>query len=361
MKISILTFHRSFNYGAVLQAYALAEYLRRAGHQASVVDYQPPYRKKNGNAWSGKRMGIVANNLVTPLLWLRHRQFRQKHMGLAEGIYASLEELRTHAPQADVYMTGSDQVWNPRHLSEGFDPAFFLQFGPDIVKRVAYAPSFGADAVEERYRERLKELVSNYDALSMREEASAHFLSELVDRPVEHVLDPTLLLGDFDSICDSASAPRKGSYVFAYRLQDCPLFNETAASVAQQAGLPLVMTTGALRHLRESGKPRHPGVEQWLGLLRNAAYVVTNSFHGMVFATLFHRPFVPVVLTGTLRARNNRINGLLELLQFRDALVAENSLGPSLTAAESADWPSIDRYIAQARARSAHFIDNSLR
>ena len=220
MKIGIITFHFPLNYGAVLQAYALAKYLRSIGHHSEFIDYQPNYHVKRYQ-WKWKYCGLHPTNFIYPLLYKRFNLFRSTHLKLTSRLYRSLDELVADPPKADAYICGSDQIWNPQITD--FDIAYFLAFGIEAVKRIAYAGSFGKTELTQEQQKYLKPYFQGIKHISVREQSGAEVINTICGRQVECVLDPTLLIDGYESITEPCQI--KDPYVLLINLQNNSLLN----------------------------------------------------------------------------------------------------------------------------------------
>ena len=234
MRIGIVTFWQSGdNYGQQLQCWALQRYLKGIGHEPFLIRYlykEPLWRKC---------LKLMAKTvLVYPLLrWWRHREvrrmeavnrgmyierrfeeFRKSHIYQTQRIYGSLKELRKDPPTADLYITGSDQVWHPVLLRRKDDRAYWLDFGSDRIRRIAYAASFGSDHCPLRLQAELTARLSRFDILSVREESGVA-ICQAVGKEAVHVLDPTLLLAKEEYLSLSRDIPPSPSpYIFIYSI-----------------------------------------------------------------------------------------------------------------------------------------------
>ena len=317
MRIAQMTWYRSTNYGSVLQAYALQRVLESFGHEAELVNYDPaPYQQRNHSRLRKSRLFRAA------------RETQQRFMG--EAPFASsakatffagfqANRMRETAPVAterdfqmlnerfDAFVCGSDQVWSPRC----FDPRYFLDFAMPGRLKVAYAPSFGCDELSEQAASTMRPLVASFDSLSAREEAGARMIERLSGRSCPVVVDPVLLLvrDEWGIIADASGIPTK-PYCLCYFLGRSKENWAHARATAKTHGLALVTIPVFNGDARRMGSvPGDVGPEQFLGLLANAEHICTDSFHGLVFATIFQRPFTVYerFKAGTTASQNVRI------------------------------------------------------
>lgn len=357
MKVNIITFHFVLNYGAVLQAYALSECLKSMGHDVEFTDYQPD-RIARQYQWKWKYCGLHPTNFIYLLLQKRFNHFRSTNLKLSNRLYRSLEELMAHPPKADVYICGSDQIWNPEIT--GLDSAYFLDFGSKDVKRIAYAGSFGKTELTAEQRQQVKQYVSGLNYLSVRETSGAELINTICGRRAEYVVDPTLLIDNYDSITEPCQA--KEGYVLVINLQNNTLLDRTADFVSRELNLPkVVLNNYSLRLWEQRGKRLFPGPGGYLGLIKHASFVVTNSFHGIVFAIVFKKPFLATSLSGDKTQRNSRITGLLKVAGLSDCFVdvfSEKRIKGLI--ATPTEWAFVKSKVDHLREESLRFLKTSL-
>lgn len=319
MKVAILTFHNSpNNAGAVLQAWALQRAIEKLGHNASIVDY---HRRKGDLAhwWSLKTLkGLFYTFKRFPLemirLW-KCRNFRKRNLNLTGTQYGG----RVSYKDSDAFIVGSDQVFNP--TNNELNPDFLLDFVPSGKNRIAYGASFGTDKFPEEYVQMLKDLLPKFDALSVRETTGVETIKRIADIEAQVVLDPTLLLDGNEYqhlfVKELKHIP-KDPYVFLYIIGSYSDARRIAEEKANEVGATniIVMTNKRAEwHSPQTGKFRRIHVftpADFLAHISNAAYVVTNSFHGTAFSIVFNRRFT-VLKNGT--PGDDRMVTLLKLAE----------------------------------------------
>lgn len=284
-KVGTLSFHTAYNFGAVLQALGLLRTLRILGVDAEIIDYRSPVH--------------YARKLVTrrPLRWLntrvvdhRFRVFRQQDLTTSEPCYdlRSLERLVT---RYDAVIVGSDQVWN---LHKAFEPALFLDFNvPDSCKRVSYAACFGRDDQPPGACARVLPALNRFDSISVRNLTSQRVLAREfnIDAPI--TADPTLL-ADYS---DLAAPPVVGDdYTFLFAV-DYRVFSKLKELVSMHksiTNIPIVMSRLTWSVPGVDRRVLGVGPRQWLSLILHSRFIITDSFHGMVFAIKYCKPFVAI-------------------------------------------------------------------
>lgn len=346
MKIALLTFSTENNYGATLQCYALSRVLMEQGHEVKIVNYP---LKSNPSS----------NPIYLLHQYLKTRgfaRFRQKHYPALTRRYHSHADLAANYPQADAYIVGSDQVWNPQITRGSGLGTYFFDFLPADAKRIAYAASFGVgsiDAVEQC--DAVEQWLKRFAAVSVRESSGIDFCRQLgYDNAVE-VADPTILLGDFNHLIEES--PSTGVCLFNF--QQKPFMFNIARKVASATGERALLL--ASKKIRRGFRPMPMmSVERWLNTIAHSSFVVTDSFHATVFSILTHRNFVSVVY----RDRRDRAETLLKHLGLESRLVMdENDFNQRQEQLLSTpiDYAAVEQKLAAMRLSSLEFLLKALK
>ncbi|GGI46080.1 hypothetical protein GCM10008018_15330 [Paenibacillus marchantiophytorum] len=332
MKVCTITCHDVYNHGASLQAYGLMRYLKTCGHDVEIIDYKPDYLSNHYNMWSINHPKWE-KNAVTKLLYLtlkiptriRERakkrafdRFTAKYLPITNVRYRTNEELKQDMPDADVYLCGSDQIWNCLHKN-GKDPAFYLDFVPDQKVKAAYAASFATDSISDEYQPVVKKRVERLDAVGVREKSAVDILSRLNITKANHVVDPVFLLDstDWDQIGNQSYQEK---YILIYDFDSSALIKQIAMDVAKEKGYKIyTLHSGKLRYADKYFTLDGP--ETFVSLVRNAQFIISNSFHAAVFSILYEKSFV---IVNRNEAINTRMRDLLDDLELKDRLVTED-------------------------------------
>lgn len=308
MKTGILTFQDANNYGAVLQAYALKKAACRYG-ETDVINYHNPYFHLI-NASGGFKQQI------TQLLYkkdklkrqIRFQAFVEKYVVDSKPI-VKRDELKSLNDKYDHFITGSDQVWNLE--CSGNDSSYFLDFA-DSEKKSSYAASFGKQSVSNQ--DEIKKFLCDYRNISVREKSGQKIIFELLSKKIPVVVDPSLLLKKEEWQRDFSLNFEK-KYVLVYEvLVGNQLFND-AVKFAKAHQLDVICITSSNKPRFCKQVIRDAGPIEWLRLFAGAAYVFTNSFHGVAFSINFHKQFFVEQLPPPAKT-NTRIVELLEKLQI---------------------------------------------
>lgn len=356
-RVGIITFHRAVNYGAVLQTYALYETLDRMGVQAVIVDYRNPILEKRH-----KRHTIVDCTTLKDyirLIWLsrnynrkhdRFRVFRDENLTVSDP-YFQFEDLRKAAGCYDKFVCGSDQVWNGNIT--GLDPAYFLTFADD-VQRNSYAASFGFGELSLSEKDDYRVLLEGFEHMSVREKHGAQIIKQLLNRDVEVVLDPTLLLGA-EEWGEIAIEAKKDGYILVYGFSGRH-YLDFARNLAKRTSLPIIRLANPYLPSKKISHERSAGPREFLGLFQNAAYVVTNSFHGTVFAINFNKPFFIEMLPESTGV-NSRLEHVLDLFNLWDRLIISAKV-PEVDL--SINYHLVNQILEVERKKSLKFLQKAV-
>ncbi len=370
-KIGIVTFWNSNdNYGQQLQCWALQQVLRQMGHTPFLIRYKMnlyPIKKCSGlkycKHWLVREIRSKYNRRnFANVIKRRFPLFRLLNISKTFKVYGSLADIEKCTPQADVYITGSDQVWGFDKLYEDLK-VYFLQFGSKSVKRIAYAPSIAHDDYPDELKEDLRLFLNSFDAISVREQ-SAIKICNGVGFDAENVLDPSMLLREEDYVSRFRLKKNKGS-VFIYSLnydskEDVPF--TFICDYAKRKNIPVVVTTSSgyisARRLFEEVNYIYPTISKWIETVYNADLVVTASFHGIMFSILLHRKFIFTPLKGSYSECNNRTTDMLYYLGLDGCIWdGENELE---IIKKSMDWKSVDERLDVLRQSSLDFLRRNI-
>lgn len=298
--IGILTFHGESNYGAFLQTFALSEVLKSLGYNVVIIDFRLPKISK------GFVKDLFKSILVNKRIF---DSARGSFIELTTECYSNSSELKAKFPVQDLYIVGSDQVWNEEITKEVRD-TYFFDFLPDNKKRIAYAASFGAEEwlYNEQDTAEIKTLLDKFYAISVREKSAVQYCKEKLGLNVLQVLDPTLLLGDYSRIAGK-NIPEMNNLV-CFKFEKDESFFEFAKKLGKKSDKRVVFLNNN-RPVKKVKSIYFPTIKKWLETIGGASLVVTDSFHGLCFSILYQRQFI--VIPGN-KGRFIRLYSLLELL-----------------------------------------------
>ena len=338
----------------------MREALMSLGHDAEFIRFEPEqtpfwYPRR----WLARSLQMCLSKWVTE--WHSYEKKRrfssfQDKLKLGNSRYKSPDEIRTRPPEFDAYLCGSDQVWWCTPLKHSI---YFLDFGSDDMRRIAYAPSFGTDDIPEEHKPQILRCLKRFHAVSVREESGARLLCKL-GIPNRVVPDPTLLHGPavYQALMKGEA---KQKSVFIYLLHKDKLEEqETCEAYLREQGEPIYYVD-LHRNRTLSFKSQIPSVEEWLYQLKHASFVITNSFHAVVFSLLFHCSFVVLLRAGEGAKMNDRILTVLKKVGL-ERLAVEKLTRQSLVAARSdkIDWTAVDCAIRSWRQEGLDYLIQSL-
>lgn len=361
MKIGILTFHCAINYGAIMQSYGLQEYLKKLGHEAYLLDYRPECIIKNYRIfrwhWSESHslqyntISLIRELLVLPKRLLRNyrfKRFSEKNIRLLSFNEESLD--------LDAIITGSDQIWNS-FLTNGFNKIYFGQF-PSAENKLllSYAASAGNNNSLNSNEDELRDLLSSYKAIGVRENSLYQYLCDIVNPNLLTVtLDPVLLAGKevYERHLKSTRKNKPYLLVFQLSYDDKLRASSVAKIIAKQKGLEVVEMTSSSESLKNKDLLTIESPENFITLFHEASYVVTTSFHGTAFSILFEKDFNAVSLDDQT---SERINNLLETLGITERMV--DKIEEITTTPIS--YNQINIRLDELRLHSEYFLKSSL-
>ena len=317
MKAAVITRHAITNYGSLLQAIATEKLFETVGLECETIDYirdDEYYTEQEKTNLKNKPK--YNSNPLTRAAYLALRQgeavkggrffrdMQKKYLHLTKR-YHSLAELETDKPEADIYVTGSDQVWG-KIANVDFDTAYLLSFTDDGDRRFSYASSIGKTKLVGETADCFKRYLSRYDAVTVRESNAKEALSE-IGIEAQQVLDPTLLFGS-DYWSTFIEKDIEGDYILLYQLENNKRFNDYAKKVAEKTGLRLIRVS-PLRHqmLRGGEFVYLPSLGELLSYIKNAKCVITDSFHATAFSINFNTPFIDILPSGENKCRNTSV------------------------------------------------------
>ena len=368
--IGTITYHDSINYGAVLQAYALQKILSDMGHVSEIIDYRPPQRGVRVLSRFYRFRHFVWQLVSRKMIAGEERrkkteEFRSKYIRLSSSKYFDAKTLHSTPPLYDAYITGSDQVWNPRINDD--DSSYFLTLAPPGKTRISYAASFGVSQIPSRFVRDYGEWLNQIHWLSTREIEGRDIVEQLSGRNAEIVLDPTLLLNKeqwqgIAAVCES-SIP----YILSYYMPGDKKVNTSITKIARQISSYTgwnVICIGQkeyMRFLPWKHSIFDAGPAEFLSLIKNASFIVTNSFHGTSFSINFKKPFLVPINQALLpeKTLSSRITSLLKTLKLEHRLLPVREKA-SVESMLDLDYQPVEPILKIERQKSIKFLKNAL-
>lgn len=325
MKVGILTFPNSVSHGATLQMYALYRTVRQMNAEAEVINYHNAHMRQERFGGIGSKQNRIKLQIRKAIHHKQYKAFKkfEKEMlnRYPEQLFTDVAAFQNIADRYDCVICGSDQVWNPDITN--FDLSYFLDFCAPGVKKIAYAPSFGIHTFSEEFTSKVQPLICNFTGLGLRERNAQNYVRSLTDKPVELVLDPTLLMTKNDWL--KLAKPIKeahGKYILCYTVKTSDTVVDYALRMAEQEDCKVVVIGSNFikKHFNKNDRIVYAtdvGPREWLYLIENAYRVVTNSFHGTAFSINFHKDFYLELSSLT----NDRLTNIMELFNLEHRII----------------------------------------
>ena len=359
MKIGIVTQPLLNNYGGILQNFAMQKVLQKLGHEPITIDYIPRMSR-------GRFVKVWIRNLFYNLFHTTKRelpksrvgrvrqpyfaQFAEKHLAMTHAIHKYSPKLVSEYG-LEAVVTGSDQVWRPRYNRKVLT-SMFLDFVAEDggVKKIAYAASFGVDNWEYKPNKtrKCRKFAKRLDAVSVRENSGVALCNNFLRVEAIEVLDPTLLLtiDDYKAVCTNVQQSEE-RYVAAYILDTTPEKVELVKREAERRGVSY--------RIYGAGNDAELSIEEWLAMFRDAESVVTDSFHGCVFSTIFRKDFVAII---NRNRGASRFVSLLGKFGMLDRIIFDAACG--VLPAEPVEWSKVEENLKSWQERSLNYLNKNL-
>ncbi|WP_417699406.1 polysaccharide pyruvyl transferase family protein [Pseudoalteromonas lipolytica] len=325
-KIAILTLTPSNNYGGLLQTIALYNYLEMQGHEVTLI---------NKKFTINPRLKEILYSFLERLPFQNIKNVRYGYLK-SKALKGELNKLVARKTQKvcttnefkeiikrekyDVVIVGSDQVWRYKYINDGSYETYFLDFKRyHDIKKVAYAASFGGDSWDgPSETENVARMLEDFDLISVREEAGKKICSDLFNVNATHVLDPTLLLKEekYKELFD-INQEQEEDTLCCYILDNNKIKFDLIREIANEMSLSIV----ALNNLNKSGE--YFTLKDWLSNFLNAKFIITDSFHGMVFSIIFKKQFIVI---GNEKRGLARFQSLLNKLGLQERLISLSNI-----------------------------------
>lgn len=369
--VAIMTWYTYRNYGTALQASAIYYWIKRLGYNPTMIQYYPGRKKekmtvplfiKKSVRWVLRHI-FGSNQYQSEGMERLYDEFLKERITESH-ICESEQEFHMLNDEYRAFVCGSDQIWSPLC----FDENYFLPFIEDEEKLIAYAPSIGSfDIPDNEIGSKMKELMSRFQHLSIRETYGADAVHKLTGKPVKVVLDPTLLLNadEWDEYAQvEASKKIAEPYIICYFLGKPSRYREFVAQFQNAVGGGL--KAYVIPILRDLGKfpdfPFEVGPREFVSLIKNAAFVCTDSFHGMAFAINYGVPFYVFKRfdDDDPLNQNSRVFSLLELLGLKERLIPLE-VNEDIVRGMPCDYTDAYEKLSKLRDESLEFLSTSLK
>lgn len=326
--------------------HALAE----MGYKPVVVDYIP---KENNPGI--QKLYRLAFKWQLRIRRKKLREFMEKHIPLTI-TYPSYQELLKRPPKSNVYMVGSDQVWTDEIFRGGVNDAFLLKFAKG-GKKIAYASGTGKPYIDEYSLQKIAENLKSFDHISVREQSMRNQLKRSGIQDVEVVLDPVFLLSGehYRGLAKDYHVPYKYLLIYSFKKND--MVNKIAREIAKNYDLKIVEIGGAISRCEADLFLKDLGIEEFLGIVNNAKYIITSSYHGTALSIILKKQFMCVLP----KERSDRIAHLISLLGLQDRMVSEQSIFNDGDALKPIDYVQVTYRLENAIKSSINYLEKTLK
>lgn len=379
MKIGILTQPLHYNYGGLLQAFALSTQLKSMGHNPIIIN-----REGSRSTWVRRKAYVLKNKIlknrsILRLLLNKYQRgiiteeteaFKKKYISNRTKLITKDNDMHKLTKMGfDAYIVGSDQCWRPRYSPNIRNYFLDFAFNQKNIKRIAYAASFGVNEWEfdEEDTKICRNLLSCFDGISVREDTGVDLVSRYLGREdAVHLIDPTMLLtvDQYMSIINQGNTTPADGNLYLYLLDKTDHKDKFVQDMANKMGL-IAYDSMPKKRLGLEDISNANAIDfayispaKWLRGFQDASFVITDSFHGTVFSIIFNVPFIVI---GNQERGIARFSSLLKMFHLEDQLI----INPSLTSIQNInffdiDWSNVNNILERERSRAVDFLKHHL-
>lgn len=378
-RIAILSiYYHNWNFGALLQSYALNQVLRAMGFNAEHIRFcyaQPapktaPLTKRIRTFLTRHR---ISAHLIERFFCLKDKDIKNRKSFYAfhdKDIHGSMccydaVTAKKLNENYDIFITGSDQVWNPEFWSDQLLRIFGLTFVNSDKKKISYAASIGSEKTAIGKEALYQEIMDSIDYISVREKAAKDFLQPLTNKKIQVVLDPTLLLSIAQWAEVAGERIISGKYIFSYFLEEKQPHNNQLIAIADAIKLPnycVAKIQNLYTRTNLDSIITDAGPKEFLNYIQNAEYIITNSFHGLIFSIIFRKNFWVFNRYNEWEkdAANHRITDLLHILGLSDRLLQDDEYPKLEKIKQEIDYESVEERLDELRKKSMDWLRDAL-
>ena len=385
--IGIIThYFNSINYGGLLQSYALCNVIKNLGYNCEQISddiySEIITNRKNMSTFRkiiryGRALTRVRINACRCIRYLnkdkfkiRDNVFKQfRNNVIPHSDVCAQSQLESIVNNYDVIITGSDQVWN--HFYIDICRSDFLDYVPDEIRKFSYAASVSVNSLTEYEANTMIPLIKRMESISVREKSAKTILEKYIkEKPISVELDPTLLLDecDWNKICNDKDYMNKGKYIFCYFLGDNKLHRKATKRIAKRTGLKVITLPYMLGNFRMCDlffgdeKLYDVGPSEFIGLIKNAEYVFTDSFHAVVFSSIYHKKFFVFKRDSDTdkNSMNSRITDILDDFGIPERLISDDGSISDELLYSNIDYCKKDEFINKRREESINYLKKAL-
>lgn len=382
-KIGIVVCYHIRNYGSVLQSYATQRIIDKMGLENDCINYKRKFsihqffinltRLGNKELVKGKINGLkiklyskLKKNEQSQYIYDKNKKFEefiQKNFHLSKE-YRGYKELEKSYQDFNIFLLGSDQVWNPVNLGNRY---YSFDFVPDSTYKIAYAPSFGVSQIPAKHRKATAAFLERFDKISVREESGKEIIKELIGKDVPVVVDPTLLFQGKD--WDEVVVPKmiQEDYIFCYFLGNSKEKREMVKELKRKTNLKIVALPFLDEIIQEDIEMSDynnilAGPSEFISLIKHAKYICTDSFHGTVFSIIYQKQFLAFrrYMSNDKGSTNGRIDSLLGHLGLTERIINSKVDDLDRRMEEKIDYGKVNQKLNQLRQESLGYLKDAL-
>lgn len=368
-KIGILTFHKSYNCGSMMQTFALQTTIKKLGGNPEIIDFSNEGQKKLYQVMfpNNSIKNVVKNIILYPHKKRiqdnneKYEEFIKNYFELSKGKFSSIDELSEE--NYSTIIAGSDQIWNI--TIDDADDAYFLSWVKK-AKKIAYAPSFGAKNIMEHTNNiaKYKAFLNDFDFISIRENNGKKWIKDLIDKDVPVVLDPTLLLDENEYsvlIKNQLTLPEK--FIFYYSPHYENEINTLVENISKKLNMPVIGFNSKtfyvkMMNLKGFKLPDFEDPSIYLELIKKSEIVITTSFHGTIFSSIFKKKFW-VVKNGGMLKSDDRVQTLATDLDLLDRVISIK-YDDSFDYNKEKNYDKYNKLLSKKRIQSMDYLEKAL-
>jgi len=370
IKVKIMTTYDVYNYGASLQAYALMSYLLSKGYDVRLINYKPKYLTQRYNYRWVNPESILHKYVITRFIYriLKYTQrqftlarkkafdkFTREYIISSPVLYKTFEELRKNPPLANVFIVGSDQVWNSFY-DTGKDPAFYLAFVPKDKKRISYAASFAITKIDEKLKPTIRQYLTDFNAIAVREH---HALTILNDMQLSGtwVLDPVFLLSEERWKELMVPFEKKEKYILVYDFERNKEIRDFALQLSYEKKIKIYSIVDNYPLWYANKNYNGAGPKEFITLIYHCDYFISNSFHGSTFSIIFQKDFF--IFDRNRHKVNSRMESLLTMFELQNRYI-HNDTDYNDIMNQSIDYSKVKPLLEKYLKISVDYLDDAL-
>ncbi len=368
MKVSIITRHSVPNYGSLLQTYATQRTIEELGYEAEIIDYTRYEERSNnlsntlikGKKWDKNFLTrFIYKTLQTKNYARMYKKFdgyRKEILNQSDINYGNIVELENNPPVADIFCSGSDQIWG-KIGTVNYDETYFLEFVKN-KKCISYGASFGTSKLDEQLDNNINKLLEKYTSILVREDSAKQILEKKGIKNVYQVLDPTFLINknELENFTKKAERKEKTKYILVYQLHANKEFNKYAKEIAKRKNLKLIRVGYSIYHIFRSGKLiLLPTPYEFLNYIKNAEYVLTDSFHATALSIIFNKKFIDILPNNNTQTR---IESVLKLFGIEKQILKNYNNFELID--NTINYDIVNKKIQEEKEKSISLLKNAI-